>query len=99
MIGGIAMSRLRAYVAVFLILTAVAGVAYWWNADWWAYYNPGGEGWKPKFQMPVWWQVIESAFVGSLASAAVTFSIVAVGQAVLWLRRGRTPPSQSVFAN
>ncbi len=89
------MSRLRVYVAVFLGLTVVAGVAFWWNADWWAYYMPvGAEDWKPKFKMPIWFQVIVSAFVGSLASAVITLSIVAVDRTVHRVRRRRMSPSE-----
>ena len=84
------MSRPRAYLAVFLTVAAVIGVVYWWNADWWAYYNPGGHGWKPKFRMPLWWQVIESASFGSLAGGMATLPIVVIDQAVRWARRRRT---------
>lgn len=73
------MSRTRLYLVVFLSITIASGAVYWWNADWWAYVAPiGDEGWKPKFTMPVWWQVIESAFVGSLISTAVMLLFIVV---------------------
>ena len=59
------------HVLGFLAAASAVAVAYWWNADWWAYVHPGGgaKPW-PKFEMPLWWQAIESAVVGIAGGAA-----------------------------
>ena len=55
----------RVYRVLFVVSTPLAGLTYWWCADWWAYVGEGPDRW-PKFEMPWWWQVIESLIVGSV---------------------------------
>jgi hypothetical protein len=56
---------------VFAVEAPLCALLYWWFADWWAYVDDPNGPW-PKFIMPWWWQVIESAIVGSLAAGFLT---------------------------
>lgn len=48
----------------FLALAACVSVIYWLCRDWWAYVEDiRGSRWKTS-EMPVWWQLFESALVG-----------------------------------
>jgi hypothetical protein len=44
---------MRLYRWLFVFTTVLAGITYWWQADWWAYVDYGTEL-RPKFVMP-WW--------------------------------------------
>lgn len=44
-------------------LGAAAGTLYWLHHDWWAYVETQ-DRLIPKFEMPLWWQLGESGFVG-----------------------------------
>jgi hypothetical protein len=72
--------------AVFIGVSLACGLAYWWHADWWAYYDKG-HGPEPKFPMPWWWQVIESGIVGAAAG------LPAAGVAWVVRRAQRRPPA------
>ncbi|MBM4070622.1 MAG: hypothetical protein FJ271_16950 [Planctomycetes bacterium] len=52
----------------WLLGSLLFGLLYWWFADWWAYVE-FRDGAMPKFVMPWWWQLVESSFVGFIASA------------------------------
>lgn len=50
------------------LVAAVSGLVYWRFADWYAYVGSGPTA-TPKFEMPLWWQVVESSTVGLAAAA------------------------------
>jgi hypothetical protein len=47
-------------------------MVYWWFADWWAYVE-FHEGPRPKFVMPLWWQVVESSLGGVVAGGLLAW--------------------------
>jgi hypothetical protein len=51
---------------VFAATAPICGFAYWWFRDWWVYVD-FPESPMPKFELPWWWQAIESAAVGAIA--------------------------------
>lgn len=56
---------------LLLLVAASSGAIYWRLADWWAYVDEGnGKQW-PKFELPIWWQVIESSMVGIAVAGLV----------------------------
>lgn len=52
------------------MVAAVSGLVYWRVADWYAYVGSGPTA-RPKFEMPLWWQLIESSFAGVVVAAFV----------------------------
>ena len=62
------------WLAPLAVAAGAAGV-YWRFADWYAYGGTGAGAW-PKFPMPWWWQIGESAFVGAAFAAASFFIYV-----------------------
>jgi hypothetical protein len=55
---------------LFRVSSLVVGLAYWWQADWWAYVE-FPEGPVPEFVLPWWWQVIQSGAAGALGGGLV----------------------------
>ena len=57
-------------VATWVSLATVVGVVYWSVTDFHAWVGRGDEAW-PKFELPLAWQIGESAFVGAFLSGAI----------------------------
>ena len=78
---------MRSRIRLWLLLAVPIAAIYWWQADWWAYVDRGPhEGWDPKFEMPLWWQIVESSLAGG-GSAFI----------LLWARNritARRPPDR-----
>src|SRR5581483_7216671 len=52
---GKSMHKHRARVLLFSLASIVAGFAYWWHADWWAYVQDSWKGPWPLFKL-TWWE-------------------------------------------
>jgi hypothetical protein len=85
-VGDPMMSRPRVFFVIFVTFSAIAGMLYWWNGDWWAYRLDIWGRWQPKFKIPAWWQVVQSTLVGVLAGGAATLAMLAVDRLVHWWR-------------
>jgi hypothetical protein len=81
--------RNRPYRLVFLAAFTVSGLTYWWNADWWVYAQDNPP-W-PKFEMPVWWQILKSSTVGLVAAIPV---MVVVRLGCSLVARGNGAPAE-----
>jgi hypothetical protein len=92
------MSTRRPFQWLFLASALVAGLVYWWQADWWIVWraptHPPGRHYLPGFLAPWWWQLAVSVVVGLLAGAAL-----AAAARLLWYAwprltgRGRAHPT------
>ena len=79
----------RRLALLFFLTSLLAGLVYWWQADWWAYVDFGGEqGRVPKFKLHPIEQAIVSAVVGSVVGSVLTAAVYA-GSHVwsVWRRR------------
>lgn len=82
-------------IALFVAASFLAGLMFWWSADWWAYVDMTdiGRGMVPKFKAAPAEQFVVSAAVGMFLSGAVTALVVAVCKA--WRRLVGRPPVQN----
>jgi len=50
---------------VFVVIAGASGLYFWWQADWWANREIGGERIE-RFELPWWIQLTASAVAGSV---------------------------------
>ena len=51
---------MRLIASLFVGVSLVCGLAFWWHHDWWGY-------WEPKLEMPWYFQLAVSSVVGMAA--------------------------------
>jgi hypothetical protein len=69
---------------IFLTVALAGGLTFWYLVDWWYYVIDPIRGPWPKFQAPLWEQLLVSSIVGAFGGG------LAVGLVVLvWLARAK----------
>lgn len=79
------MTLKQRYLILFLISSAIVGLAYWYSTDWMVYIGRPDENPEPKFLQPLWIQLLVSALFGCLIGGTVVGIIAFVHW--LWLKR------------
>ena len=74
-------------VAAYFVSAALIAIVYWTTADFHVYMYHDDEVW-PEFEMPLWWQAIESSIFGLAASGLLLGSGLLIRRGVRHLTSG-----------